>query len=474
MNSYLARKALLSLTLILFAFGQLIAQNTFFKTFDYSGNEIGNYVINTNDGGYAIIGKTNSLGSGAYDVWLLKTNFNGDTLWTKTYGGEFDDEGYCLRQTSDGGFIIAATKTIAGNYMDGWIFKTDDSGYLMWEYYFGGELNGERASFIVPTNDNNYMVTGSIDSKSYVCKIDESGNLIWEKTYFPNNSSGANAVCRTANNEYIVVGSFQMYSAGTWYPNIFRIDNQGELIYQLTEMAGTGGGLNCVTETSDQGFIYCGAWDSELKMKKFDADGFDQWDYSFTGVYMSTITSILETPDGNIVITDNSEDASLRKLNPDGDTLWTRHNSFGVDFPKYTCAQLTTDNGLIITGYGKNDAYNHEIVLVKTDLNGSMTGIENSTGESKLLFNQNSPNPFNNNTNLSFYLPKIENIELYISDTHGNKVLTIFKGKLSAGNHKYLWNGKNASGSDCTDGIYFATIKTSKGKIITRKLMKFK
>src|SRR6266478_2537796 len=83
------------------------AQVTFEKTYGGPGSDIGLSVQQTSDGGYVIVGQTQSYGAGSWDVYVVKTNSSGDTLWTKTYGGTNNDVGYSIRQTTDGGYIIA-------------------------------------------------------------------------------------------------------------------------------------------------------------------------------------------------------------------------------------------------------------------------------------------------------------------------------------------------------------------------------
>ncbi len=470
MKKHLAFRNFLGILLFLFLSGSLSAQSTFYKKYDYAGDEFGHFVIKTSDGGYAIIGTTNSLGAGNYDVWLLKMDSSGDTLWTKTYGGPDDDEGYCLRETNDNGFIIAAYKTIPQHYRDGWIIKTDATGNMDWEYTFGTELNGESASSLVNADNNSFIVSGNLNSKSYVFKINDEGNVLWEQTYFPAQSSSTASICQTNGDGFAVAGSFQMYSAGVWYPNIFTIDSLGNLIYQLTYMNQGAGYFQFIIGTSDNGIVFGGKENEENVVYKLSVSGVEVWNYHYESQYNTWSRAATETSDNNLVITDNSWDASLRKLNmATGDTLWTRTSNLNNDNPKYTNLTTTSDNGLIITGY----TYNHGVILVKTMQNGSMLGIENQNSIQKpISLDQNFPNPFMEQTEFIFNLSKFESVELYIADLNNRRISTLVNKPLASGEYKYMWDGNNANGVTCPSGTYYAVLKTENGIVETRKIVK--
>ena len=471
MKKHLKFKGFLSILLFFFLSISLSAQSTFYKKYDYAGDEFGNFVINTSDGGYAVIGTTNSLGAGNYDVWLLKMDSSGDTLWTKTYGGPDYDEGYCLRETNDNGFIIAACKTVSQHYKDGWIIKTDASGNVDWEHIFGTELNGESASSLVKADDNSFVVSGNLNSKSYVFKIDDEGNVLWEQTYFSAQNSSTAAICQTSDNGFAVAGSFQVSSGGYWYPNMFTIDAVGNLVYQLTYMSQGPGFLQFIIGTSDNGIVFGGKENEQNVVYKLQsATGLEEWIYSYESQINTWARSATETLDNNIVITDNTYDASMRKLTTTtGDILWTKTNNINNDFPKYTNLTTTSDNGIIITGY----TYNHGVILVKTMQNGSMLGIENqNVTQKEISLEQNFPNPFVEQTEFIFNLSKFESVELYIMDFNNKRINTLVNKALASGEYKYMWDGTNANGATCPSGIYYAVLKTEKGIVETRKIVK--
>ena len=472
MKKHLHANYFFGILVFIFLSGSLSAQNTFYKKYGYANKEYGHFVIETSDGGYAVVGTTNSIGAGGWDVWLLKTDSSGDTLWTKTYGGPDEDQGYCLRQTSDGGFIIAGYKTVPDNYKDGWVFKTDAGGNIAWEHIFSSELNGDVVSSLVNTTDNAFIGCGNLHSHSFAFKIDEEGNVLWEQTYFPNNNSGTVSICRTSDNKYAIAGSFQNFGGGAWYPNIFTIDTDGNLGYQLTYMLTGEGFFNFIIATSDGGMVFGGSENGKNVVYKNALNGTEQWNYQYDETYGTTVTSGTETPDNNIVITDNTSYASMRKLSTaTGDTLWTRTSDFNTDYPKYTHMTTTSDNGMILTGYTSDGE--SDLVLVKTLQNGSMTGIVNHHGNQKpVTLKQNFPNPFSQQTELSFSLSKPETVALYITDINFKRIVTLCNHSFAQGKYNFVWDGNNANHMECPSGVYYAILKTKNGIFETRKLIK--
>lgn len=133
------------------------------KTYGGSSSDIGSSIHYTNDGGYIITGQTTSFGMKSVDVYLIRINSNGDTLWTKTYGGTGQDIGHCVRQTSDSGFVVTGRTTSfgSGGY-DVYVIRTDSHGAKRWETTCGGS-DWDWGESVQQTRDGGFIIAGTTD-----------------------------------------------------------------------------------------------------------------------------------------------------------------------------------------------------------------------------------------------------------------------------------------------------------------------
>ena len=138
-------------------------------------------LVQTSDGGYAMVGYTCSFGAGEDDFWLIKTDEAGNMEWNRTYGGTGSDIAISLIETSDGGYaLVGYTESFGAGSDDFWFVKTDSSGNMQWNRTYGG-TKGDYAFSLVETSDGGYAIAGytfsvgAVNSDLWLVKTDEQG-----------------------------------------------------------------------------------------------------------------------------------------------------------------------------------------------------------------------------------------------------------------------------------------------------------
>jgi hypothetical protein len=311
------------------------------KTYGGANSDYGHSVQQTLDGGYIIAGRTQSYGAGVSDVYLIRTDSLGDTLWTKTYGGVYQDEGFSVQQTSDGGYIIVGdTDTYGTGAFFAYLIKTDSLGDTLWTGRYGETLSDCIGWSVQQTADDGYIIAGYAEvvghyDDVYLFKIDSLGDTLWTKTYGGVYYDYGYAVQQTADGGYIVAGRTNSYGAGGYDVYLIKTDSLGDTLWTRA----IGGGIwdigRSVQQTTDGGYIVVGYTDS------------------FGGLF--------------------NYDVYVIKTDANGDTLWTQIYG-GVSPDQGYSVKQTSDNGYIIAGFTSSfGAGSYDVYLIRI---GREPGVE--------------------------------------------------------------------------------------------------
>jgi hypothetical protein len=225
------------------------------RTFGGSDSDWGRSVQQTTDGGYIVAGCTMPYGVGLQDLWLIKTDFGGNEEWSRTFGGSGSDCAGSVQQTTDGGYIMAG---VTGSYgvgeCDLWLIKTDFGGNEEWNRTFGGS-DGDMALSVQQTYDSGYIVAGATRSYGadgcdlWLIKTDSKGNEGWNKAFGGREYDEAYSVQQTNDGSYIVAGRTDSYGAGKSDLWLIKIDPE----YTSTEaMSSTSARTPAITRSATQ------------------------------------------------------------------------------------------------------------------------------------------------------------------------------------------------------------------------------
>jgi len=226
----------------------------------------GIYVSQTQNGNYILACSIDSIGAGGYDIYIVKTDSLGNLLWAKTYGGAGNDYVNLVQQTTDNGFVIAATTNSYGTTNSSpfviYVIKIDSLGTIQWTNTYGG-TTGQNIVSLQQTSDGGYIIGGA-NSSVFLLKTNALGNPIWSKKYLVTNALYSNlsgGYCQqTSDGGYIVCASSTNYtdSADTYY---FKTDLNGNIswAYDIDKFYGVCNVSNSVyniKQTLDGGYVF--------------------------------------------------------------------------------------------------------------------------------------------------------------------------------------------------------------------------
>ena len=204
-----------------------------YKTFVAAGADLPTNIRQTPDGGYLIVGTTTSFGGGDIDVWVIRTDAVGDTLWTRVYGDTENEASPKLDETNDGGYIIlsGATNPVSTTY-DPWLIKIDLAGDTAWTKFATCDRSISTGA-ICQTSDDGFLVAGGasygspLGGQFYIVKLDSNADTVWSRTYGGNGSDRAMFVHEDADNKIMLLG--QWYGA-TSYGDYYAVKLEGAVV----------------------------------------------------------------------------------------------------------------------------------------------------------------------------------------------------------------------------------------------------
>ncbi|CAM1358733.1 hypothetical protein [Tenacibaculum xiamenense] len=334
------------------------------KTYGGSGDDRGEKIISTSDGGFALVGYSESSdldvseNAGDKDFWILKLDSTGTISWQKSLGYLGKDFGTSIIETSNGGFLISGELDVTASGGEGntgsrplhaggdfWVIKLSSQGILEWSRYYGGTFT-ETPSGIVETQNGNFIIAGTSDSTDvditdnkgtydfWVIKINNTGELLWKKNYGGSEIDEAKAIVQTNDNNFFIVGNSRSndqdiaQNSGGADLCIVKINNEGNLLLQKNIGGSNFDVGNSVRRMADGHFLVSGSTRSSFEtiqnkgqndawVLKIDSQANIIWQKNVGGSNIDFCFDAVELLDGTVIgvgeSTSNDKDIAENK-----------------------------------------------------------------------------------------------------------------------------------------------------------------
>ena len=460
-----------------FSFSQHI---TFEKYYDFglTNAEEGYCVQQTTDGGYIVAGR-HTIGIGSEQMLLQKVDSTGLTQWYKFYGGPGDSEAHSVQQTTDGGYIMVGNTPGVISMYSIYLVKTNSNGDTLWTKIFAGENKpnySDDAYSVRQTFDGGYAIAGEFNNDStdvgYLLKTNANGDSIWSKQFIGFVGGAFYSMQELPDSGFILTGFTAPYN-GNFKDDGFlvRTDKNGDSLW--TKKFGKSAwnqGFSSVSTTMDGGYILVGGARDSVKqvlcLFKTNSSGDTLWTKTYSGTGNDVGEGVQQTSDGGYIIagttssyggSSGTEYLYLLKTNSSGNFEWrkTFGGTWGASLGD--CIQVTSDGGFIISGftssYGNLDG---DVFLIKTDSTGyAPTGIQmlGQPVSGITIF----PNPFSTQTTVELESGnRYQDMRFEMFDVYGRKVkslqVTSSKFEIQRG--------------DLPGGIYFVSVYTFENHLL--------
>jgi len=278
----------------------------------YGGTDgdYGDTILELDDGGFLVAGYTNSFGAGGYDAWLLRVDTDGNHLWNQTFGGPGNDWCFDAVECSTGGFaLIGTTENYGASGRDLWLLRTDSAGVHLWNRTFGGSeteygrslVECDGGGFVLAGHTNSY---GSGEKDAWLVRTDSDGNQVWSKTFGNVGNDEAYSIVRASPSGFAFSGNTLSIVYGGQQLWLVRIDDDGDLVWQQ-EYGGDGTDYGYALERLDDGFLLGGglsASTSDFFLVCTNNSGGQLWSEHWGGGNGDGCEGLVHCSDGSTVL----------------------------------------------------------------------------------------------------------------------------------------------------------------------------
>jgi hypothetical protein len=461
------------------------------RTYGGAGSDGGRTIHEASNGDLLIAGWTWSFGSGLADIYVLRTDAEGETLWTATLGSVFTDMFATILETRDSNIVVAYTRSIGSGNADVVLVKMDINGDTLWTQQYGS-MTVDGCYGVMETADSGYILCGWTHSESaggadvYVIKTTDNGDTLWTRRFGGEEDDFGYAINQTDNQEYIVCGYTQSYGAGEYDVYLLQLTEDGDTIWTRTYGGSEIDAGYGIARTADKGYLVVGeTWSygigaptyANVYAVRTDSLGDTVWTQTYGGEYNDGGLSIIPCAVDQYVIAGYTEssatqyDAYYLKIADAGDTIWTASYG-GSQSERAFDVVMGTDHSYIFTGTTSSfGAGEYDLFLLKTAPDTLGIHELSHTNERRIHIHM-SPNPFTSLTTI--YLGtgrRAECINLKIYDISGRLVKSFSLLTETSFLPAVSWDGTDNQNRRLPSGVYFVCMETQDIKLVEKVVL---
>lgn len=367
--------ATLTMAFVALSAGSSAADEPWAQVLGQSGYWYIHSVQQTGDGGYVLAGYAEPKSTGNRDAWLVKLSPTGSVLWQRTYGGPGSESTTAIIETTDKGFLVAGSRAADETIEpDLWLLKLDEAGNVAWQRVYGGNKT-DRGHSVQATSDGGYVVAGWSRSfgaggmDAWCLKVDASGRRNWHKSFGGAGDDVAYEVSQTGDGGFVLAGKTESSGFGAFDGWLLKLDPNGGEEWQKT-YGGTGDdAFYSVDVTREGGYVVCGNYSSPKYFRGSAAwivctegSGAIRWERRRDTEGEDVAYSAQQTKDGGFAVAGTTGSRGIVcRLSPSGKTRWSAvvGTSVGIRNVAFDL-QETPDGGYLVVGsvgYFGTDTY---------------------------------------------------------------------------------------------------------------------
>ena len=461
--------------IILFKFSISIAQPDTVWTRTFGGRHSDGFteLIQT-EHSYVICGVYDYYQEGRTDFYIVKTDENGEELWSNTFGGDRYESCSDIQPLANGDFILAGrTNSFGEGSDDGYIIIVDSTGEERLSRTYGTD-SAEYLNSIALINDSCIVYGGTAydgenGSEFWLLKTDNEHEVIWQHTYGTPNIESASSTIQCSDSGFLMVGRTGIsYTRGIDF-FVVKTDSDGEEVWRETYGTDSSDACAEVLELEDGGFLLAGStgfgpggiYDSNFYLVRIDSEGEEIWSREYEGRGKDTCIEIIEAQGGGYVLAGTGgagyDDFYLIRVDTEGEVIWS--TSFGGEWYD-VCGdiiQLADGSFVLVGSLNVSAGRSNDAWLVKTEPDPAVVPqLLDLSLPQYFILHSPYPNPFNSLTIIRFDLPRTSHVSITFTDLTGRRIATLLNDRLTAGNHHLIWDAK-----DCPAGVYLCRMEAN-------------